>query len=51
LRIIPASSRVRFGDSLILFVAEVEPLEPQVVVIAPRAEEPGVIERNHWIAE
>ena len=35
LRVIPASSRVRFGDSLILYVAEVEPLMPQTVVIAP----------------
>ncbi|HEX8996134.1 MAG TPA: hypothetical protein VF812_08890 [Ktedonobacterales bacterium] len=36
LRVIPAESRVRFGDSLILYVAEVEPLERKVVVITPQ---------------
>lgn len=42
LRIIPASSRVRFGDSLILYVAEVEPLIPHTIVIAPHPESIGV---------
>lgn len=33
LRVIPASSQIHFGDSLILLVAEVEPLERNVVVV------------------
>lgn len=37
LRVIPATSRVRFGDSLILLVTEVEPLQRKVVVITPQA--------------
>lgn len=34
LRVIPASPRVRFGESLIVLVSEVEPLQPQVVVVS-----------------
>ncbi len=38
LRVLPASSRVHFGDSLVLYVAEVEPLIPQTVVVSPQTE-------------
>lgn len=34
MRIVPASSRLRFGDSLIMLVTEVEPLQRKVVVIS-----------------
>jgi sporulation protein YlmC with PRC-barrel domain len=34
LRVIPASARVRFGESLIVLVSEVEPLQRQVVVVS-----------------
>ena len=34
LRIVPASYRLRFGDSLIMLVSEVEPLQRKVVVIS-----------------
>jgi sporulation protein YlmC with PRC-barrel domain len=34
LRMIPASSRVRFGESLIVLVSEVEPLQRQIVVVS-----------------
>lgn len=39
LRVIPASSQVHFGDSLILLIAEVEPLERSVVVVTRPAGE------------
>lgn len=32
-RVIPASSRIRFGDSLILLFTDVEPLQPKMTVI------------------
>jgi sporulation protein YlmC with PRC-barrel domain len=34
LRVIPASSRVHFGESLIMLVSEVEPLQRRVVVVS-----------------
>lgn len=34
LRVIPASSRVHFGESLIVLVSEVEPLQQRVVVVS-----------------
>ena len=38
LRVIPASSQIHFGDSLILLVAEVEPLEGNVIVVTRQAD-------------
>lgn len=37
LRFIPATSRVHFGESLIMLVSDVEPLRPQEVVISPQS--------------
>src|SRR6185437_8195327 len=34
LRVIPASSRVHFGESLIMLVSEVEPLQRRAVVVS-----------------
>lgn len=35
-RVIPAGSRIRFGDSLILLFSEVEPLQPKMVIVSPQ---------------
>lgn len=36
-RVIPASSRIRFGESLILLFTEVEPLQPKMTIVTPQA--------------
>lgn len=47
LRVIPASSQIHFGDSLILLIAEVEPLERSVVVVTRQtAERPTTSQRG-----
>lgn len=40
LRVIPASSRVHFGESLIMLVSEVEPLQRRVVVVSQPRDQP-----------
>ncbi len=36
-RVIPSSSRIRFGDSLILLITDVEPLQPKMTVVTQQA--------------
>lgn len=49
-RVIPASPRVRIGESLIVVVEEVEPLRQDAVIISsqPIREHPGRVGGRHW---